>query len=288
MTTTTELLLERIARIRDGIDRLLDRSSIYDTSSEAAPVVVIGPTRRWADLDVEGRRIQSQVLEEYRRLFEILIVLLRGLPQVALKELERADAAIREVLEQGQSTWTRSAEAARVKAHRALDKTAELLEGLFDQGGGVDVFVPDTNALLHHPHLEEWVFPSSTRFELILCPSVLTELDELKVNHRNPDVRAKAEGLITRIKGYRGRGVLTEGVPLRKPNTIRALAMEPRMTESLSWLDPGNRDDRFIASTLEIMRQHSRSSVVIVTRDINLQSKAELAGIPFVEPPDPA
>jgi predicted ribonuclease YlaK len=59
------------------------------------------------------------------------------------------------------------------------------------------------------------------------------------------------------------------------------------MSESLPWLDAANRDDRFLASAIEIMRQHPRSAVTIVTRDINLQSKAELASIPFVEPPDP-
>jgi predicted ribonuclease YlaK len=163
-----------------------------------------------------------------------------------------------------------------------------LLERLHDVGEGADVFVPHTNALLHHADLEKWAFAGSSDFEVVLCPSVLVELDELKVNHRNADVRAKAEGVITRIKGYRARGQLTQGVPLRKPvSRIRALGTEPRMEDSLPWLDAGNRDDRFIASTIEIMRQHPRSAVTIVTRDINLQNKAELASIPFVEPPDP-
>jgi predicted ribonuclease YlaK len=59
------------------------------------------------------------------------------------------------------------------------------------------------------------------------------------------------------------------------------------MAESLPWLDAGNRDDRFIASVIEVMRAHPRSAVVIVTRDVNLQNKAEFASLPFVEPPDP-
>jgi len=60
------------------------------------------------------------------------------------------------------------------------------------------------------------------------------------------------------------------------------------MNESLTWLDPDNRDDRFIAITIEVIRQHPRSAVTIVTRDINLQSKAEVASLPFSEPPEPA
>jgi hypothetical protein len=64
---------------------------------------------------------------------------------------------------------------------------------------------------------------------LVLVPAAMVELDELKINHRNPDVRAKTEGVISRIKGYRARGQLTQGVPLRKDTPIRALASEPRM-----------------------------------------------------------
>ena len=122
---------------------------------------------------------------------------------------------------------------------------------------------------------------------MILLPTVLRELDQLKVTHRNEDVPKKAEGLITRIKGYRARGSLTEGVPLRKgASTLRGVATEPDMAASLSWLDAGNDDDRLLASFLEVMRQYPHSAVILVTRDINLQNKAELARVCFAEPPD--
>jgi hypothetical protein len=38
---------------------------------------------------------------------------------------------------------------------------------------------------------------------------------------------------------------------------------------------------------IEVMRMKPRSAVLLVTRDINLQNKAEFANIPFVEPPAP-
>jgi predicted ribonuclease YlaK len=94
------------------------------------------------------------------------------------------------------------------------------------------------------------------------------------------------ESLIRRIKGYRARGALTAGVPLRKGvSTFRALATEPALDKSLPWLDPTNDDDRMIATVVEVMRQHPRSTVMLVTQDINLQNKAELASVPYVEPP---
>jgi PIN domain len=288
MATTTDLLAAQGAAILGDIDDLLRRSSITHRSLSHGGVFVFGPTGTWGAVDTDAKRLQSKIIEDYRRHFATLAVLLRGLPPDAAKELSESHEAVRAVVEQATSTWIATAEEARAKAHAAIETQRDLLDRLHDAGGGRDVFVPDTNALLHNIDLGDWTFPGSATFELVLAPSVLVELDELKVGHRNPDVRDKAEGLIRRIKGYRGRGRLTDGVPLRNPvSTIRSIGTEPAMTESLPWLDPENRDDRFIASVIEVIRAHPRSAVVIVTRDINLQNKAEFASLPFAEPPDP-
>lgn len=45
--------------------------------------------------------------------------------------------------------------------------------------------------------------------------------------------------------------------------------------------------DRLIASMLEVMRLFLHSPVLLVTRDINAQNKADYAGISFIEPPEP-
>jgi predicted ribonuclease YlaK len=121
-----------------------------------------------------------------------------------------------------------------------------------------------------------------------LTPTVLSELDQLKINHRNPDVRDKAERLIRQVKEYRRRGRLADGVPIvAGVSTLQTIATEPKLEDSLPWLDPANNDDRFIAAVLEVMRLRPRAPVVLISRDINLQNKAEFAGLPFVEPPEP-
>jgi predicted ribonuclease YlaK len=66
---------------------------------------------------------------------------------------------------------------------------------------------------------------------------------------------------------------------------VVTLAMEPRMGDSLPWLDSNDKDDRLLANVVEVMRTQPRSPVWLVTRDINLQNKAEFANVPFVEPP---
>jgi hypothetical protein len=234
LKTAAQLLLEHADRIREGINDLLDRSSMTQTDRDWGSAVWLGPTGEWGKLEVEGHRVQSRVLEEYRRFFETITVLLRGLPPAALHKLEESDASIRIPLEQSELSWLKSIEHARSSALSALETQCALLDRLHDGGDGADVYLPDTNALLHYVDLERWQFPESDTFELVLGPSILVELDELKINHRNPDVRQKAEGLISRIKGYRTRGQLTQGVPLRKPaSTIRAIGTEPRLDDSL-------------------------------------------------------
>lgn len=108
----------------------------------------------------------------------------------------------------------------------------------------------------------------------------------MKINHRNEDVRKKAETLINKIKEYRRRGRLNDGVDVVSGKIfLRSVALEPNMQETLPGLDPTNVDDRFLASVVELMQTNVRSSVMIVTRDINLQNKAEMARVPYCEPP---
>lgn len=288
MLTTTELLRARADGIVSDIDVLLDHSAIQHFNPDLGGAFYFGATGEWRDLDTEGRRLQSKILGDYGRYHALVTVLLRGQPADSAHDLDEADETVRAAVDQSHNTWAKTIEEARRDVHKAIESMMVLVERLHDAGGGEVAYVPDTNGLLQHVDLDRWTFSDSPTFELVLTPTVLVELDELKVNHRNQDIRDKAEGLIRRIKGYRGRGSLTDGVTLRAgASTIRAIGEEPRMGDSLPWLDPDNRDDRFIASVIEVMRSRPRSPVVIVARDINLQNKAELASLPFVEPPDP-
>jgi hypothetical protein len=98
---------------------------------------------------------------------------------------------------------------------RLIDEQISLLKTIYDSGSRNTIIVPDTNSLVYNPNLEDWEYSDIPKFELILTSTVLEELDKLKM-FRNDDVRRKAEGVITRLKGYRTRGRLIDGVPLRK------------------------------------------------------------------------
>jgi predicted ribonuclease YlaK len=149
------------------------------------------------------------------------------------------------------------------------------------------ILVPDTNSLISAPDLAKYsTIIDTDTYTIILVPTVLNELDSLKILHRNQDVRDKSKSIIKRIKGLRNQGSLLKGVLINKSVTVRTIAKEPNFNETIHWLDSTNNDDRIIASILEIQCSSPSSIVILVTSDINLQNKAEMANLPFLEPPE--
>ena len=55
------------------------------------------------------------------------------------------------------------------------------------------------------------------------------------------------------------------------------------MQRTLTWLDEHNRDDRIVATVLEVQSAHPAARVVFRTGDINLLNKADLAQIESFE-----
>ena len=164
---------------------------------------------------------------------------------------------------------------------KKLEKLIDVLD--VDENGQI-ILIPDTNSLLisSDPKAYESI-PGLEKYTFLLLPTVLGELDKLKILHRNPDVREKAQKAIKRIKGWRIQGSLTEGVTVNKTITVMAEHKEPNMRNTLSWLDDENADDRIIASVLSVQSSFPSSRVILVTGDINLQNKTNSAMIEIGE-----
>jgi hypothetical protein len=250
-------------------------------------VIIHANPYEWDELTDEGKEIQHALHTTYGKFKELVKSQIHGRVRETTQRFRELDRSVEVFVEHAQSDH--ASVAAEIKSVcTAIDQMVELVAQGVDNSARLPVFVPDTNALLYNTTLEDWAFDGVPKFKIVITPTVLHELDGLKINHRNEAVRDKAEKLIRQIKGYRTRGDLHTGVTLRTSvSQLVALAVEPDMEHTLSWLDKDHEDDRLIASTLEVMRQYLHSPVTLVSRDINAQNKATFAGIDVCEPPEP-
>lgn len=289
--TVTELIAELATEVEVLMSELMSRSAFkHDPAGHfrRLGIPVMGDYC-WEPLREEGERARSKANREYGHLLDIVRVLLRREVDGVKKRLDKPDRAVRKAIDQNERPHEKTAAEIFQRATKALREITSVVATIYGHADGEPVLVPDTNALLHNHRLEDWRFEDLSTFTIVLVPTVLSELDKLKVDHRKSEsVRDKATSLIRMIKGYRERGRLTDGVPLVKGvSRIQSLAVEPDLSESLPWLDKDNQDDRILALVIEVMREHPRSPVILVTRDVNLQNKCEFARLPFAEPPDP-
>jgi predicted ribonuclease YlaK len=101
-------------------------------------------------------------------------------------------------------------------------------------------------------------------------------------------------------------GDILEGVPISERVSVMALASEPRREgvqtddrasimlpgpcpperkrEALpGWLDLDVPDDRFIASALEVRREHPKAGIVVVSGDFMVLTKARAARLAAID-----
>jgi hypothetical protein len=279
--------------VEEGIQDLLDKSTIryVNPNTPDSSVVFVGAADwGWGPSDDVQDRLRMALLSQYDDWFVMFRMLYRNSTPEIVKKIESADKFVRGWINRdtGISDWSipSSIDEAKEKVTTELSAFHRLLDLLRTDPDSRVLLVPDTNALLTAPDLAQYADSvGSTTFEAWLVPTVLRELDDLKNQGRTPELRGKAQGVIRRIKGLRDKGALHLGVPLTKSITVFALAREPDLSTSLDWLDPNNSDDRLLGSALDLQVQHPQSCVLLATGDINLQTKADVARLPFVEAP---
>jgi hypothetical protein len=250
-------------------------------------IVFICPEYYWGDVSPEQRARQMELKRSYEPISELLRLLLTGAPDNLVRQLEDADQQFRVWLEL-ESNWSLSRDGSANEAKlRSAGAAVEEILAVFDAVGRAETLVvPDTNSLLGNPDPADYrSVLAADAFVFVLLPTVLGELDRLKIEHRNPDVRDKAKAVITRVKGWRQQGSLSIGVTVDKTIMVRACHSEPDMKRTLSWLDPTVQDDRIIASVIALQAKQPSSRVILVTGDINLQNKADAAMVETAEAP---
>ena len=160
---------------------------------------------KWDNLQGMALQEQARLLPRCDQFFSILETLLSGQTASCRKELGMANAEFHELITQEKRCQYESIDYAVQAAKKAMQVALSFLPRLYDPNDGEVCYVPDTNALLYNTELDKWQFDGVPKFTVVLTPTVLSELDDLKVKG-NDRVRPKAEKLVRQIKEYARRG----------------------------------------------------------------------------------
>jgi PIN domain len=248
--TSLELLDEQLDGVRAAVFRLLDhvRLRYYNPNDNVSGVVFIGfNPHRWDGLQDGGQRSLGEARRSWDAFYELASQAVRMSAPERTSRLEKPAGLLRRVIELDEK---QGAPAATVDQIRALvqDRLRDISKLLHElpsaHGDGGRLLVPDTNALLFKPELADWR-PPEGEWTVVLVPQVLRELDAIKM--RTNDVGKKADGVIRRIKEYARRGDSFVGVSIAVRLSMREVAIDPDMSETLSWLQAGHGDDEGLA-----------------------------------------
>jgi rRNA maturation endonuclease Nob1 len=252
--------------------------------------LIVVPRYHWGNTDENQKRLQMQLKEIYSPWYEQSGLLFRNASREIDKQIEDTHKFIIGWIDK---TWDfgmdvqPTIEGSKLKFNEWIQPFYDLIKVLAATGTHPLILVPDTNALIKAPNFADYAtIAGQDIFTLVIVPTVLQELDELKVRGRDEVFRSKVESVIRRIKGLRQQGSLLNGVTVNRTITVQMIAREPDFQTTLSWLTPSNNDDRIVATALSLQVDQPSAIVVLVTGDINLQNKAEQANLPYLEPPE--
>lgn len=274
-----------------AILRLLELSSIREFRNDSrSGVVIIGrPPYFWAKLEPDGEIAQTKAIIKADELFNRLDLLFEGKPRTITGKYDNLKKYFVSTIKRTAGDWNVPAtvDESKIMLKTNTDELKLLLDWLEGLGSNEMLIIPDTNALIINHKIETYgdLIGNVKKWTIIVTSTVLKELDELKVKSNSNEFREKVKKTINYLKGLRNQGDIISGLTLHKNTvTIKMLPIEPNMDKTLPWLDKNNNDDRIIASCFDIQIRNPASSVILMTDDINLQTKAQLARFPIIEP----
>lgn len=284
--STLDELTALAGEVEDALYALLDHSGIQynDINAGDPSVIVIGwNPLRWAPLERSAQRYVGTAGKLVERWLEFgQLAVRQSASERGGSFTEHASLLERVVQQPDDDDGAPAATIDDIKTHvsEALRAQLDVLEHLPSaQGDGELLLVPDTNALLYKPDIENWQVGGDA-WTIVLVPQVVRELDAKKLD---PRLKDKAESVVKRLKEYGRRGNTFDGVPVAGKLRLREVAVDADMEHAASWLRAGHGDDELLASALELRWQDLTASVYLATRDRNMQNKARFSRFPYVD-----
>lgn len=149
------------------------------------------------------------------------------------------------------------------------------------------IYVLDTNILLHEP----LAFLSFQEHDVVIPMTVLEELDYIKDSKKDVarDARVSIRAMENILKDASPEE-MTHGVSLagtvggeHGPSGRLSIYTDLLMAQELQVFTSNENDNRIINVGLDLQQSHPDTTVVLVTKDINMRLKAKGAGMRKVE-----
>lgn len=286
MRTYIEQIRTNLEEIETGLCNFIATITMKEFRNDpySGVVIMVHPYFYSTDINDEQKKVQIELNRMYSTWLEHFLLLTNGMPTDIEKEISESTTYLQDQINLKSDWVTEKTNEKNISRIQERFKTLYSIIALFEKDGET-VLIPDTNALIREPEFDRYKILAGETISIVLIPTVLSELDKLKITHMKDEFRNKVNSIIKRIKGLRNQGSLISGVTVHKTVTIKMIGKEPDFSHTLSWLDKENNDDRIIATVLEYQRENPSHKTFLVTGDINLQNKAELAQVPFFETP---
>jgi hypothetical protein len=286
-----EILRKLEAKARQDLDSLIDVSSLTKTvENDPNSGVVFIPLHpwRWLPLEAASRPVLGRAKRSLEVWLEAGNLTLATAGPEHLEQFNEASETLRRYIDRSEKASgppSGDIDSARARAHELLHEQLQILDALpAAHEAGQTLVVPDTNALLTDPAIEDWQLGTEA-CTVVIVPQVQSELDEKKVGG-NDQIKTRAASLIRRFREYGRRGDTFEGVPLAESRFLREIPVQAGNESAPNWLDVTHRDDRILVSALSLAAQHLTARLVVVTRDRNMQNKARMLQLPAVDVAD--
>lgn len=149
------------------------------------------------------------------------------------------------------------------------------------------IYVLDTSTILECPDVSQ-ISSSIDAIEIVLVipPTLLRELEELKTGKRDEAFRRKLTAAIKNLDEIESQGDPIQGVKILSETTIKFVANEPDFSDLPEGLDPTISDDRILATALELQKSYPFSKITLIANDLSMKNKARLAKICVMKGPD--
>ncbi|WP_094605586.1 hypothetical protein SPSIL_012580 [Sporomusa silvacetica DSM 10669] len=234
----------------------------------------------WEELNDNGRKIQEQLLNDYKRFINLFRFLSTDLPNTQQNVLDISVQKVFNIIEQNGFLFKMNKEEEFNNAMKAIDLQLHLIAASYEVTDEYCLLIPDSNALVANPEIEKWNFEEIDRFKIVVLPIVANELDKVTTNNEQMQNKIK-----NKIIEYAKLGNIFEGVKINEQNIIKFAGSLQKTENPLAWLDINNNYDQVIASYFEIVRANPHTQVILITDNPILQAKALLANVAHIEPP---